>query len=446
VVIVEENHTFDNYFGTFPDANGLQNAPLSIHPYHVTVNAPGLCHTWECAHSAFNNGKMDMFAQAEGDIGTFGYFDQKNIPYYWSLAKNFTLLDNYYTSILGPSFPNHLYAIAAQSGNITGRWPNGIMKFKTIFDELDAAHVSWKYYAGGYLNLNGWNPLPGFENYNKKRWFQNQGDTYHIYDDLKHKTLASVTYLMPPGDEDSEHPPYAISNGVKWVSGVVEAIRSSSYWDSTAILLTWDDYGGWYDHVAPRQVDRFGLGFRVPMMVISPLAKQGFIDHELCEHSCIPKFIESLYGLQPLTARDRVANNLQNAFSTSLATVTLTSTTSTRVSTTSHTTTTHTTRYRGAGLPDPFTNSAQSTQALAVTETSTVRSATGTVTTLPTNASAQTTRAVTNDPNSLEERAPGAPQPRSMVPAVLNGIMAGAIVGIMAILFLDLTPRRRLRV
>jgi phospholipase C len=314
IIMIQENHTFDNYFGTYPGANGLGNAPPSVRPFHLIGRIKDLCHSWECAHKAFDQGKMDGFQKAEGSNQTFGYYDSRDIPYYWSLAKNYTLFDNYFTSVLAASFPNHLYLIAGRSGGITGRWPTGVLNFPTIFDQLDHHHVQWRYYAGGYPYVNGWNPLPAFNNYTHNHWARNMGDSSRIFTDLKERTLAAVTYVLPATDDSSEHAPYALGTGQDWVKSVISSVQSSSYWSSTAILLTWDDYGGWYDHVAPPQVDGYGYGFRDPLIVVSPFAKHGYIDHTLADHTSILKFVETVFNLRSLDARDKFAYDLMNSF------------------------------------------------------------------------------------------------------------------------------------
>jgi len=141
VIIVRENHSFDNYFGTFPGANGLQKAPPSVHPFHVQGRIIDLCHDWSCAHAAYDTGKMDNFQSAESSTQTFGCYDQRDIPYYWALAKNYTLFDNYFTSVMSLSLPNYVYLLAAQSGGLVDN-THVAFHFKPIMEELDSSHVS----------------------------------------------------------------------------------------------------------------------------------------------------------------------------------------------------------------------------------------------------------------------------------------------------------------
>jgi phospholipase C len=255
---------------------------------------------------------MDNFLAAEGSKQTFGYYDQRDIPYYWSLAKQYTLFDNYFTSVMGPSLPNHLYLVAGQSGNRTTNLPYPTLHARSIIDELEQSRISWGYYAPGWLNNE--NGLPLFASIGKNgtrlNHILNQGA---FFDDLRNSRLPQVSWIMPD-DDLSEHPPYDISRGEEWVKSVIKAVQSSSYWSSTAIFLTWDDYGGWYDHVAPPQVDQYGYGFRVPLLLISPAARHGYIDHSVSDHTSILRFVETIFNLSPLTSRDAHAYNLWNAF------------------------------------------------------------------------------------------------------------------------------------
>jgi phospholipase C len=339
IVIVEENHTFDNYFGTYPGVNGLNGSTIALpvtisgpsvsKPFHLSnVTVPhDLCHGWDCAHQAYDNGKMDGFVIAAKSNLTMGYFNHHQIPYYWDYASQFVLLDNFYTSIMAQSLPNHLYLVAGQSGSLTtgsrfgtfnftsSNIHNGQFEFKSIVDELDANRISWKYYAGGHQSLNNWNPLPAFASFksNQSR-MNNLAEPTKFLGDVASNKLANVVWIMPATDDSSEHAPYDITIGERATVNIINAIMRSEYWSSTAIFVTWDDYGGWYDHVAPPQVDAFGFGFRAPCLIISPYARQGFIDHTQGDFTSFLKFIETVYSLPPLTSRDGLANSLMEAF------------------------------------------------------------------------------------------------------------------------------------
>ena len=319
VVIMQENHTFDNYFGTFPGANGIRNDPASVRPYHITGPAVDLCHSTICAHADYNNGKMDGFLHAEGSKETFGYYNQKDIPYYWGLAQNYTLFDNYFTSAMGPSLPNHLYLVAGQDAGVADSISQNPaqMNIGSIVSELSAAGDTWKYYSPYTLgNENALGLISSIAN--NTATTQNEEDPNQFLVDLKAGNMASVSYIMA-GDGLNEHPPYDIGSGQAFVQSIISAIQASPDWGSTAIFLTWDDYGGWYDHVTPPQVDKYGLGFRVPLLMVSPFAKQGYIDHTLSDHTSLMKFIERVFGLGPVTQRDAMASDLMEALNSNYA-------------------------------------------------------------------------------------------------------------------------------
>jgi len=319
VVIVEENHTFDNYFGTYPGVNGLNrhiaiptanNTDELVTPYHIYTTAlpNNLCNSLRCAHLSYNNGKMDGFVLVEHSTLPMGYYDSADIPYYWDYASQFVLSDNYFSSVMGDSMPNHLYLLAAQSGSIRSDLPPGstvTANIPTVTDELDAKHISWKYYHGYF------EPTQYIESFKAKSKLVNVVPEKQFLSDIANNTLPDVVWINP---FNSEHLPQNITEGEHTVVSLVNAIMQSSYWNSTAIFITWDDFGGFYDHVPPPQVDQFGYGFRVPLLVLSPYAKQGFVDHTLNDHTSILKFIETLFSLSPLAERDAKANDLMEAF------------------------------------------------------------------------------------------------------------------------------------
>jgi phospholipase C len=339
IVIVEENHTFDNYFGTYPGANGIANAKpqpvapgstVALRPFEINTStiSSDLCHSNACGLGDYDNGSMNGFVVSEGNNLTMGYFNPELVADYWDYASRYVLMDDFFSSVMGPSLPNHLYLVAGQSGGLLADSFAGSFSFTSptvkdstfyfdsIVSELDAKGVSWKYYAGGYASLNNWNPLPGFESLktNETLLADNVVDTSRFYTDLTGGKLPDVSWVMPESDAASEHPPYNITVGEDDIVSEIDAVMASPYWNSTAIFLTWDDYGGWYDHVAPPQVDQYGYGFRVPCLIISPYARQGYIDGTLSDFTSTLKFIETLYSLAPLSTRDAAASNLMEAF------------------------------------------------------------------------------------------------------------------------------------
>ena len=327
VILFQENHAFDNYFGTYPGANGLNSSialpvkkgsNVTVSPFHLSSQRlRPFSNTAVTARRAYNNGTMDGFVIATGTNLTMGYYDGSDIPYYWDYASQFVLMDNFFTSAMGPSLPNHLYLIAGQSGNVTGNAQNFTLNFPVIMDELDSSGISWKYYSDGAANFDkpgDWNPLAALASFqNNSSRLQNLAPNSAFVSDVQNGTLANVTWVIPQVNE-SEEPPLNNTAGEHYVVSTINTIMQSKYWNSTAIFVTWDDWGGWYDHVAPPQVDSHGLGFRVPCLIISPYANEAFVDHTQADFTSILKFIETVYSLPPLTSRDAAASNMLEAF------------------------------------------------------------------------------------------------------------------------------------
>ncbi|MDD5369505.1 MAG: alkaline phosphatase family protein [Anaerolineaceae bacterium] len=347
IVVMQENHTFDNYFGTYPAADGIPantrmpvdaNDPSAgfVEPFHIG-NYPVI----DLSHSAatfalqFDDGRMDGFVSAlnsrkqNGKLA-MGYYNDQDIPYYWNLADNYVLFDRLFSSARDGSFANHMYWVAAAppaSDNV--RLSNGAYdKVPTIFDRLQAKGVSWKFYVQNYdptityrnLGPGGnrasqvvWVPLLNFD-----RFLDDPNLSQHIVDlnqyfvDLKNGTLPEVAYIAPSGA--SEHPPGSLTSGQRFIKTLIQELMRSEYWDSSAFMLLYDDWGGWYDHVVPPQVDQNGYGLRVPGILVSAYAKKGFIDNTQLDFTSILKFIEDNWGLEPLSQRDKGANNFLGAF------------------------------------------------------------------------------------------------------------------------------------
>jgi phospholipase C len=347
VVVMQENHTFDNYFGMYPGANGIPqdtkmpvdpNNPSAgfITPWHIgDATISDLSHNPATFRDQYNNGNMDGFVSAinsrneDGKL-TMGYYDGSDIPYYWNLADNYVLFDSFFSSAKDGSFANHMYWVAGVSPTAPrgGQLSTVLAKVPTIFDRLQEAGVSWKFYVQNYdptityrdLGTVGnrasqviWVPLLNFD-----RFIDDPNLSSHIVDlnqyftDLDNGTLPSVSFVVPSGA--SEHPPSSITSGQRFVKNILQELMRSTSWSSSAFLLTYDDWGGWYDHVNPPQVDKFGYGMRVPAILISPYAKTGYIDHTVLDFTSILKFIEENWNVQSLADRDAKANNFLSAF------------------------------------------------------------------------------------------------------------------------------------
>jgi phospholipase C len=356
VFIVKENRSFDNYFGRFPGANGATEGTLStgqiIDLQHLAdMPQHDADHTWFSALEAMDNGKMDRFdldplASVEGDYMAYSQLSESDIPNYYAYAKNFVLSDNMFSSLHGPSLPNHLYTIAATSGGdistpLEGskNWswgcdsdnpnmrvqilqPNGDIKeifpcfeFQTLADLLDKAGVSWKYYAPpegerGYQ----YSTLDEIKHIRYGNDWNNVVRVSTFIDDASTGHLPAVSWIVPVGYAN-DHPPHSSCYGENWAVETINAIMQGPDWPTTAIFMVWDDFGGLYDHVVPPGVDNFGLGLRVPLLIISPYAKPGYIAHKNAyEFSGVLRFIEETFGLPNLGNRDATANDMMDSF------------------------------------------------------------------------------------------------------------------------------------
>lgn len=411
VVIYLENRSFDNLFGLFPGANGLEQAktaPVQVDrggkPYVVLppildeqtkqpdprfpaelANRPfdvgqyvkltekhrDLVHRFYQNQEQINGGRNDKYA-AWSDAGglVLGYYDTSG-TLMWRLAKEFTLADNFYQAAFGGSFLNHFWLICActpefkdapeairakldtdghlvKDGAVTpdGYAVNTTFSFyppypatstdlarrlppqtlPNIGDRLTEKKVSWAWYSGGYAAAQAGRNEGNFQYHHQPFvYFASTGEgtkakAEHLKDEadlfkaVSHGTLERVVFYKPVGDEN-QHPGYAdVASGDAKAGKLIEAIRTSPLWKDTAIVVTYDENGGFWDHAAPPKADRWGPGTRIPAIVISPYAKRGFVDHTPYDTTSILKLIETRYGLKPLGTRDAAANDLTNAF------------------------------------------------------------------------------------------------------------------------------------
>ena len=387
VMVMQENRSFDEYFGTFPGADGLPTKDgqftscvpdpargQCVRPYHdpTDVNGGGP-HGASNAAADIDGGKMDGFiAQAEtGRKGcsnpndpactngksddVMGYKDARDIPNYWAYAQHFALQGRMFEPNASWSLPEHLFLVsewsakcsnasdprscvnalqspnqpqAARSNPSRQKQPVGgspapspsatpvdpLYAWTDLTYLLYKNHVGWKYYVAPGTEPDCeeatqqtcvqnkqdsgtpgiWNPLPWFTTVHQDHQVQNIQDLNHFYSDAKSGTLPAVSWITP-NSANSEHPPAKVSTGQSYVTGLVNSIMQGPDWDSTAIFLSWDDWGGFYDHVVPPKVDENGYGLRVPSLVISPYARRGYIDHHTLSHDAYAKFIEDVF-------------------------------------------------------------------------------------------------------------------------------------------------------
>lgn len=315
VFIMMENHTYDNLFGRFPGTNGVMESQASD-PLSNDIG-----HSAAGAIAAIDGGNMDEFP-ARGKV----QYTQADIPNYWSYAQHFGLGDNFFSSIATNSTPNHIAMIAAQSGGLNETINNSgclsaqnvvieskdsvngnvyysypCYNIRSLPDLLNTASLSWKYYGG----VNIWDAPLNLQSLAKSP--NNIKNSSQFVPDILAGHLANVTWVTPAGAGTTDHPPNPFPGGENYVTNIVNTIMNSSFWSSTAIFLTWDDWGGQYDHIVPPTVDQVGLGPRAPLIVISPFARPGYISHQQGEFSSFVKFAEVNFGLTNLGQRDALS-------------------------------------------------------------------------------------------------------------------------------------------
>jgi phospholipase C len=360
VFIIKENRSFDHMFGTMPGVNGAMQGRLSsgvtIPLSHAPDKSGNYAHSWGQVVRAINHGKMDLFDTTFGCGGPgylcYSQYREQDIPNYFAYARNYLIADNFFSSMAGPSFPNHQYTIAAQSNGMVSnprrkgqplslKWgcdsPEGsfvisydpntkrsshmspCQDYATLADLLDAAGISWKYYAPeegtpGYQ----WSAFDAVNHIrNGAEWQSNVVPFAQFIDDAANPAtcmLPAMSWLIPD-THDSEHPTAPISQGQNWTTKQINAVMQGPCWSSTAIFVTWDDNGGYYDHVPPPTVDGFGSGIRVPLLIVSPFVTSGTVYSKFGTFDSVLAFVEANWRLGTLMQRDRTANNLMDAFS-----------------------------------------------------------------------------------------------------------------------------------
>lgn len=351
VILMQENRSFDQYFGHLP-GNGQDDVDVppattqnpaggggAAIPWHHESNycVTDTDHGWSASHTQWNGGKNDGFATTNANAGdptgarAMGYYDQTDIPFYYDLAKTFAISDKYFCSLLGPTYPNRLFFFAGTSfGGVTTDG-NGLAPATApyVLQELDNKGVTWKDYQAKF---------PSALLFIKTDFYQKHTDQIVSADqfaiDAAAGTLPAVSildanYSDTAWVETDEHPPANVQLGEHWVYDKVQALMKSPLWPSSALFITYDEHGGLYDHVSPpaacapddippkQEANIAGfdrLGFRVPLIVVSPYAKRHFVSHQVHSHTSILRFLQAKFDLPALTKRDANSDAMLDLF------------------------------------------------------------------------------------------------------------------------------------
>jgi phospholipase C len=368
VIIVQENRSVDDLFNGLPGADTVRSGENSNGKV-VTLRPVLLTGPYDVnhEHGAFvvehDNGRLDGFNLVSSacnrgkvcppkDVRAYAYVPHSGIESYFDLATEYTFADRMFQSNEGPSFPAHQYIISGTStitqgsslraasnafapqGGFTGGCDSPIgstvwlidplgnenqatypcFDRPTLMDLLKQKALSWRYYVG-HRGPGLWNAPDAIEHIRDSNTYAEHvvAPPSTVLSDIANGRLADVVWVTPTGAA-SDHAGVTNGTGPSWVASVVNAIGHSAYWDETAIFITWDDWGGWYDHVPPPQYNSYELGFRVPLIVVSPYAKAHYISHRQHEFGSILKFIEGTFGLGSLGTTDVRADDLSDCF------------------------------------------------------------------------------------------------------------------------------------
>jgi phospholipase C len=339
VTVMQEGHTFDNYFGSYPGAEGIPAntcVPVSppapqpcVKPFSLGSRPlRDLTRGEPAVETAQAKGAMNGFVKAQSRNGVIedqamGKYDREGVPYYWNLANSYVLYDHFFASAPGGSVPNHVAWVAGKAaGKVADTIPaTGFGNIPNIFDQLEKQGISWKFYVQNYDPTVTFRRAPGTARgaqvvrvpllayarfVDDPKLFSHIVPVSQYFDDLARGTLPAVSYIVPSGP--SERPPTNVASGARFTQSLISALAMSSSWSASAFLLTYDGWGGYYDHVAPT-----GTGFRVPTLLVSAYARKGYVDHTPLETASVPRFIEENWGLPQIAGPPPIAS-LSSAF------------------------------------------------------------------------------------------------------------------------------------
>jgi phospholipase C len=345
VVLMMENHSYDNKLGMLARAGadgftlGANGKPTASNPYPsggktqhafrmpTTCQTSGPSQTWDASHASYDSGRNDGFVRASGAV-SMGYWEKADQPFYYSLASVFPLADRYFCSVLGQTFPNRRFLMAATSlGMVNDDQVQDLPKYPpngTIFDVLNKHGLSWRDYWSTTPCTLLWPDLFIRDPANSLRVEKIE----HFFADAKAGKLPAFSIVEPDYGNTSEEDPQNIAAGEQFAASVIDAVMSGPNWSKTVLIWTYDEHGGYYDHVPPPaavapdnegpdpllggpKYDGFGrYGFRVPTVVVSPWARANHVSHTVYDHTSILKLVETKWNLPALTRRDANANNM----------------------------------------------------------------------------------------------------------------------------------------
>ncbi|MBV9871177.1 MAG: alkaline phosphatase family protein [Frankiaceae bacterium] len=328
VVVLMENRSFDHYLGWLPGAVGKQHQQFlddagTLHKTYRLQTRQGCGsndpdHSYDGGRLQFNNGKCDGFRKGTNDDFAIGYYKAADLPLYAKLVEQSTVMDHWFASIMSSTYPNRYYTHAARTERIDNAFVFSGMP--TIWDRLKDKGISHTYFYSDLPFLGLWG----------EKYMASSRPVADFFVQAASGTLPHYSYLDPlfigegQGGTNDDHPHADILRGQAFLSEVIQAVTHSPQWRKTALIITYDEWGGFFDHVSPPrfpddyqtypgEVDHAQAGFRVPAFVISPFARRGVVDHGVHEHTSILKFVEWRFGLHHLSARDRHARNLAHS-------------------------------------------------------------------------------------------------------------------------------------
>ena len=350
VFLMQEGHSFDNFFSTYPGVAGATPVvcmPSSTGGAAAATVAPCVRALWVGDRTVpqftqsksvfdvqFDGGKLDGFIAGQPVAGSdaslvMGYYDDRDVAFSWNVADAYVLFSRFFTSARGGSVMNHMYWVSGTPGSGEDAIPaDGFADVPTVFDRLQAAGLSWKFYVQSYDPAINYRNKQGMIDRASQvervpllalsRYLDDRQLAAHIVDlseystDLQQGTLPAVSYIVPAGG--GAHTPSSVKAEEQLGGSLINALTRSSSWGSSMLLWTYDGWGGWYDSVAPPQVDAYGLGFRVPALLVSPFARKGFVDDTQLDYTSMVRFVTNNWGLAPLASRDSAAGTFDTAF------------------------------------------------------------------------------------------------------------------------------------